>query len=191
MSQSQYPIKGLHILLEALPKILEQYPDTIVYTTGKNRLNRNLKSFLKEDAYDKYLKALIRKYSLENHVVFLGSLNENEMSDRFCKSHVFVSASSIENSPNSVGEAMLLGLPVVTSDVGGVKNMITHGEEGYVYQADAPYMLAYYVSRIFQNDETTLKFSKNGKTHAQKTHDRCKNLENLLMIYKKINKQNN
>ncbi|XRG77807.1 glycosyltransferase family 4 protein [Rossellomorea sp. GAMAL-10_SWC] len=186
VSQSQYPIKGLHILLEALPIILEKYPDTIVYATGKNRLDKSLKSFFKEGTYDKYLKNLIRKYSLEDHVVFLGGLNEYEMCKRFCKSHVFVSASSIENSPNSVGEAMLLGVPVVTSDVGGVKNMINHGEEGYVFQADAPYMLAYYVTQIFQNDEIAINFSKNARNHAQKTHDRESNLETLIKVYKEI-----
>jgi len=191
VSQSQYPIKGLHIVLEALPTILERYPDTVVYTTGKNRLDRSIKSILKEGTYDKYLKSLIRKYSLENHIVFLGDLNENEMCDRFCKSHVLVSASSIENSPNSVGEAMLLGVPVVASDVGGVKNMLTHGEEGYVYQADAPYMLAYYVCRIFEDDKIALKFSRNARKHAQKTHDRKENLANLLMIYREIGKFDN
>ncbi|WP_160725769.1 glycosyltransferase family 4 protein [Bacillus sp. USDA818B3_A] len=189
VSQSQYPIKGLHILLEALPTILKKYPNTIIYTTGRNRLDRGLKAILKEKTYDKYLIKLIKKYSLENHVVFLGGLNENEMSDRFCKSHVFVSASSIENSPNSVGEAMLLGVPVVTSDVGGVKNMIVHEEEGYVYQADAPYMLAHYICNIFHNDEIALKFSQNGRRHAQITHNREVNLEKLLKIYRELEKQ--
>lgn len=191
VSQSQYPIKGLHILLEALPAILEKYPNTIVYTTGKDRLDKSMKSILKDGTYDKYLKALIKKHSLENHIVSLGNLNEDKMSDRFCKSHVFVSASSIENSPNSVGEAMLLGVPVVTSDVGGVKNMIIHEEEGFVYQADAPYMLAYYVCKIFGNDEIAVEFSRNGRRHAQQTHNREINLLNLLNIYKEIGKHNN
>ena len=69
------------------------------------------------------------------------------MKERFLKSNVFVSPSTIENSPNSLGEAMLLGIPCISSDVGGVKNLLKHEEEGYVYQTDAPYMLAYYVKK--------------------------------------------
>ena len=63
-------------------------------------------------------------------------------------------------SPNSVGEAMILGTPVVSSDVGGVKNMLTHNEEGFLYQHDAPYMLAFYVMELFENKENVLNFQK-------------------------------
>ena len=97
-----------------------------------------------------------------------------------------MSASSIENSPNSVGEAMLLGVPTVTSDVGGVKNMLEHNKEGFIYQADAPYMLAYYVCRIFDEAQMVSEFSKNAKKHAQITHNREANLETMLNIYKEI-----
>lgn len=54
--------------------------------------------------------------------------------------------------PNSIGEAMQVGCPVVTSDVGGVKNLLEHGKEGFVYQFCAPYMLACYINNIFEGD---------------------------------------
>jgi len=144
---------------------------------------------LKQTYYHKYLGRLIIKYGLQNHVTFLGSLDESSICQRYLKSHVFVSPSSIENSPNSVGEAMLLGVPTVSSDVGGVKNMLTHNEEGYTYQYDAPYMLAYYVVKIFNDDDLALKFSRNAKIHAIKTHSREENLNQLMSIYEDIKYQ--
>ena len=108
------------------------------------------------------------------------------MKKRYLSAHVFVSPSSIENSPNSLGEAMLLGVPSVTSDVGGVKNMLEHGKEGYVYPFDEAYMIAYYVSKIFDDDSLATEMSKNAKAHAQITHNREKNLETLLTIYRNI-----
>ena len=159
LSQANYPIKGFHLMLEAMPLILERFPQAHIYTTGYSpREKGGWKYALTYDSYSRYLRELLDKHNLNEHVSFTGFLNEKEMCDRFLHSHVFVSSSSIENSSNSVGEAMLLGMPIVSSDVGGIKNLLTHGEEGYIYQWDAPYMLAYYVCKIFEDDTRAVMF---------------------------------
>jgi len=186
ISQCHYPIKGFHFLLEALPEILKHYPDIHVYTTGKNPLLQRGTDRFRQTYYHKYLGKLIKKYSLTDHVTFLGSLDEKGMCQCYLKSHVFVSASSIENSPNSVGEAMILGVPTVSSDVGGIKNMLTHNEEGYIYQYDAPYMLAYYIMKIFNDDDLAIKLSQNARCHALNTHSRQDNLKQIIQIYGEI-----
>jgi glycosyltransferase involved in cell wall biosynthesis len=186
LSQSSYPIKGFHLMLEAMPLVLRFYPDAKIFITGKNLLDITLKQRLLLTNYNNYIVKLVRKHNLENKIEFLGFLNENEMVDRYLKSNVFVSASSIENSPNSVGEAMLLGVPTISSDVGGVKNMLSHNIDGFVYQADAPYMLAHYICEIFRNDELSAKFSSNSREHALETHDRIKNINAMLSIYQSI-----
>ena len=108
------------------------------------------------------------------------------MCERYLKSHVFVSPSSIENSSNSICEAMILGVPVVCSDVGGIKSLLTHNHEGYIYQADAPYMLARSIINIFEDDDLAQKFSRNARAHALKTHDKDLNLKALIDTYNKI-----
>ena len=186
VSQSSYPLKGFHLMLEGFKEIVKKYPDAKLYTTGKNPLTLKGKDKLKQSFYSKYLGKLIKKYKLEDNVEFLGFLSEEKMVERMLKSHVFVSPSSIENSPNSVGEAMILGVPTVSSDVGGVKNMLTHGQEGFIYPADEPYMLEYYVSKIFEDSDLAYKFSKNAKEHAEHTHNRSLNGKTLMEIYNKI-----
>ena len=186
VSQSSYPLKGFHLMLEGFKEIVKKYPDAKLYTTGKNPLTLKGKDKLKQSFYSKYLGKLIKKYKLEDNVEFLGFLSEEKMVERMLKSHVFVSPSSIENSPNSVGEAMILGVPTVSSDVGGVKNMVTHGQEGFIYPADEPYMLEYYVSKIFEDSDLAYKFSKNAKEHAEHTHNRSLNGKTLMEIYNKI-----
>ena len=81
---------------------------------------------------------------------------------------------------------MLLGTPVVASKVGGTTCLLTHGKDGYVYQADAEYMLAYYIMDIFGDKEKTVRFSKNARKHAMSTHNRQKNFKDLLLIYEHI-----
>jgi len=186
VSQSNYPIKGFHYMLEAMADVVKAYPDAQLYTTGNSPLKINFMQKIRQGYYNRYIGKLIKKYHLENNVTFLGFLDEEKMCERFLKSNVFVSCSSIENSPNSVGEAMILGVPVVTSDVGGVKNMLTHEKEGFVYQADAPYMLSYYVKRVFEDKNLALQFSENAKLHAKETHNKEKNFKDLLKIYNKL-----
>lgn len=187
VSQCSYPIKGFHLMLEAMCDIVKKYPDAHLYTTGSNLLRSDSKfNHQKMTYYNYYIKSLIDKYGLKDKVTFLGTLNEEEMKQRYLSSHVFVLPSSVENSPNSLGEAMLLGVPCVASDVGGVKNMMTHNEEGYVYPYDEPYMAAYYISEIFDNDTLAQKFSEKAKAHASHTHNVQINLEKAMEIYEKV-----
>ena len=109
---------------------------------------------------EKYKKIKkIKKYHLQNKVIFTGPLNESKMRQRYLDAHVFVSPSLIENSPNSLGEAMILGVPSISSYVGGVPDMIKDKKEGFLYQHDAPYMLAY-ICEIFKHDSIALKISE-------------------------------
>lgn len=187
MSQATYPIKGLHNMIEAMPIILKNFSECKLYIAGKDITStRSFKEKMLITYYGKYIKSLIKKYNLEGKVIFTGSLDEKEMCKRYLKSNVFVSPSSIENSPNSLAEAMILGVPSVASDVGGVTDMIEHKKEGFVYPADAPYMLAHYVCEIFKNKEQANTFSENAKKRAIVTHDIEKNNKSLKNIYKQI-----
>lgn len=187
LSQGQYPIKGLHYMLDAMPLILKRFPNAKVYVSGNDRTKSDtIQDRLFMTYYGKYLKRKIKKLNLKNNIIFTGPLDEAKMCQRYLKSHVFVCPSSIENSPNSLGEAMVLGVPCISSDVGGVSDMLKHKEEGFVYQTDAPYMLAHYVCEIFENEELAMRFSKNAKEHALRTHDKEANTIRLTEIYKSI-----
>ena len=84
---------------------------------------------------------------------------------------------------------MILGVPCVASNVGGISDMLTHNQEGFLYQADAAYMLAYYVCELFGNDVLAHTFSKNTRVKALRTHDQNVNLRALLAIYNEIVKR--
>ncbi|WP_036697529.1 glycosyltransferase [Paenibacillus sp. FSL R7-269] len=187
LSQAHYPIKGLHYVLEAMPLILKRFSDAKLYISGKNITQADMiMEKLQLTYYGKYIKKIIKRNNLERSVFFTGLLNEEEMCERYLKSNVFVCPSAIENSPNSLGEAMLLGVPSVASDVGGVSDMLTHKKEGFIYQADAPYMLAHYICEIFANDEIASLFSERSRKRAWNTHNREKNISMLQEIYNSI-----
>ena len=83
---------------------------------------------------------------------------------------------------------MILGVPVISSDVGGIKNLMAHEKEGYLYQADAPYMLAYYVKRIFESKDSVLAMSDAARSKARVTHDSEQNFAALTSIYQDVAK---
>lgn len=182
-SQAYNPIKGAHLLLEALPRIKDVYPDVKVYIGGKDYTKIPK---WKQNGYEKYLLKKIKEYNLSDNVIFTGYLNANEMKEHYLKANVFVSTSVIENSPNSVGEAMILGVPVISSRVGGVHNMLRHGIEGYLYPADETYMLSYYVCKIFADSIEATILGQKAREHALVTHNPDINIDELLKIYKII-----
>ncbi|MBQ3163715.1 MAG: glycosyltransferase family 4 protein [Lachnospiraceae bacterium] len=188
LSQGNYPIKGLHYVLDILPDIVEEYPETVVYVAGDViTANKSIKDKIKISGYGKYLLDIIHKRKLEDHVKFLGRLNSDKICARYLKTHVFLCPSAIENSPNSVGEAMLLGVPIVSADVGGVHNLLTHNRDGILYDKNKPQQMKEAILRIFEDDKLAMSFSSNARDHAQKTHDAEKNYRRLLEIYHDIN----
>lgn len=187
LSQGSHSVKGLHYMIEALPLILAEFPETKVYVGGKDITKTDTaRDRLMQTYYGKYIKKKIKELQIEDKVIFTGVLQEKEMKEKYLASHVFVCPSSIENSPNSLGEAMILGVPCVASSVGGIPDMLKHREEGYIYQTDAPYMLAYYVCQIFKDDQLAQDFSKKGRKRALQTHDRAINTNSLLKIYENV-----
>lgn len=83
---------------------------------------------------------------------------------------------------------MLLGVPCVAADVGGVTTMMTHGTEGFVYQSTAPYMLAHYIKNVFAMGGQAAVMGQAARAHALKTHDPETNLRDLMNIYEEIGK---
>ena len=198
-SQGDYPLKGLHYMLMALPRILSKYPDARVYVVGNSLLRgKNLQGRLKISAYGTYLEKLIRGYGLEGKVHFLGRLTAEQMKEQYLKCQAFVCASSMENSPNSMGEAMLLGTPVVTSYVGGISTIIKE-EEGTVFEGFCieraeeegelgriSARLADAVCQVFADMPAAVEKAEKAKEHARQTHDAAVNNKRLVEIYRTI-----
>lgn len=186
ISQGSSPIKGLHYLLEALPIVLKRFPQAKVYVGGKNPVGADLRSRSRMTYYGKHIRKLIEAIGLEDKVIFTGVLDEIGMRERYLKSNAFVCASVIENSPNSLGEAMILGVPCVAAGVGGIPDMLEHAKEGFLYQYDAPYMLAHYICEIFDDRSVALGLSQRARKRALMTHAREQNSRRLLDIYRSI-----
>lgn len=185
-SQSTYPLKGFHILLEAVGNIKFRFPKVKIYLTGQDI--RKKKVYLRT-SYDNYLIKLIQKYKLDDNIEYLGHLKADAIKEQYLKANVFVCASFIENSSNSIGEALALGVPVIASDVGGTKNFITHGTNGFLFPLDEPYMLGYYISKIFIDEIKSEKYGYNATWIKNNIYNTEKNFKQLIEIYEQIGRK--
>lgn len=186
-----YPVKGFHKFLEAMPMILHEYPDTQVYVVANKlpwRSYHGLKEKVQDAApdYNWLIQKQIERLNLQDHLHFVGHLSEQEVKERMLKSNVFVSASVIENQSTSLGEAMILGVPSVASCVGAIQEMITDGEDGFLYPFHEPYILANQILRIFDNPALARQFSEKGRAHAARTYDAETNCKKQLEMYETI-----
>lgn len=182
-SQAHYPIKGLHIMLRALSIIRKYYPSVVLRVVGNNPQK---KVIYKKSSYDQYICRLIQNNDLTNSIEWLGKMSEKDMVLNYKKANVFVCASSIENSSNSIGEAMLVGTPIVASDVGGIKSFVEHKKEGMLYHNTAAYMLADNIIKIFNSKDLAIQLGNNAHERAKKYHCVEDNLHRLIEIYNEL-----
>ncbi len=194
LSQGDYPLKGFHFMLQAMPQILQQFPDAMLYVAGNSIIGnvggqipaKKLPEPLWITAYGRYLKKLIREGGLEGHVVMLGSLDAEQMKARYRKSHVFVCPSIVENSPNSLCEAMLLGVPVIASRAGGIPDLVENGEEGLLFPAGDVNALAEDVCNLFENDQFACQLASAAHKEAKVRHNPHTNYLRILEIYRSL-----
>ncbi len=189
ISQAGCPIKGLHQVLKAVALLKQDFPHIKVRVAGHSIINTaTLIDKIKLSGYGAYIRKLIKQLNLHDQVQFTGLLAEDKMIAEYLNAHLFICPSSIENSPNSLGEAQLLGVPTIASYVGGVPDMIDHGETGLLYRFEEVEMLTEHIRRIFTDTTLAMNLSENGIKAAKKRHHQRENLNRMIEIYRLIGK---
>ncbi|SCY25203.1 glycosyltransferase family 4 protein [Butyrivibrio sp. INlla14] len=189
LSQGDYPLKGFHFMLEAMPKILEKYPDAHLYVAGNNIIGKGQSKypyFLRASAYGKYLRGLISSGKLKKKVTMVGMLSEQEMKEKMLQSSIFVCPSILENSPNSLAEAMLLGMPIVAARVGGIPSMIQNNKECTFFEGGNSDQLADAIIQMWDEPVISAVYGDNARKHALISHDPDANYQKLMQIYREI-----
>lgn len=170
------PLKGLHKAFEALAILLKKYPDAKIKVVGSNTFSQKRKI-----GYARYLYKKAKRLNILEHLELLGPQDADGMVNVMLSSHTFVLSSCIENGPNTMMEAMCLGLPCVCSYVGGAMQFAKENEEAVFYRFEEPEILAYELDRIWSNDELA-------KGLAAKAMDRAKKFEGFYEVYVRYKK---
>lgn len=170
-----HPRKGAELLLNAVKLLQPDYPDIEVVIAG---------GISRRNGYGKFIRRCIAE--LGPAAKELGSLNAEQMAEELCKSHVFVSPSFIDNSPNAVCEAQLVGAPVISSYTGGVPSLIEDGRTGLFFpNGDVP-MLAEKLREVFENDKMAMQLGAQARAVASVRHDPNIVVRDIVAAYEDI-----
>ncbi len=187
ISQAHAPFKGFHILLEAAAIIKLAIPGLRILVAGRNMVDRStINKKLRYGGYQKYIKYCISKYNLSDNVYFLGPLTSSEMAEKMCKSHVFILPSLVENSPNSLAEAQVIGVPSIAAFVGGIPDMIENNVTGFLYNSTDPAILAALVQNLFLDDRLAERISNTSRLAARFIYDNSNAVSELISCYSVI-----
>lgn len=183
------PIKGLHLAIESVHLLKKHFPDICLFVPGlfgNNTERKKMNSWIWGEEYIRYCNHLINKYNLKDNISFLPRLKASDMVKQMQQANVFLSPSSIDNSPNAVGEATMVGIPIVTTPVGGIPSFMTNEETALFAPAGDAYTMAFQIKRIFDNDKLAVHLSYKGYQLALSRHNIKETTNQYLKIYQTI-----
>lgn len=122
-------VKGMAVLIEALPHVLKVHPETHLTVVGDGPERARFEE-------------LARRCGVEGAVTFAGYRSQAEVAEQLARTDVFVLPSFAEGVPVTLMEAMGAAVPVIATQVGGVSELVDHGVNGYVIRPGDPEPLA-------------------------------------------------
>ncbi len=167
--------KGIMVLLNSLLNIKQELSDVHLYVIGTGNSD-----------YFKKLVDFCEKNKMESNVTFLGYQSPEVISDYHLIAQVFVCPSFIENSPNCIAEAMVTGLPVIATNVGGIPSMITDEETGLLVESNDVIALADKIYSLLSNLSAREKISKNSRVIARERHWPKNVADKTIDVYREV-----
>lgn len=122
----------------------------------------------------------------EYNIHLLGRKNAEDILNILIGNHIFIQTSHIENSPNSLCEAMVLGMPIIASYAGGTSSMLEDGKEGVLVQDGDPYRLAGAVLNMIRNYKESIMMGEAARKRAIVRHNPKNVVEELYSIYQSL-----
>lgn len=137
--------------------LVRRYPDATLTMVGPEL-----------DGSMKTCKELAHKYQLDNNITFTGKLSKKEWAALAEKADIFINTTKHDNQPVSVIEAMALGMPVISTKVGGIPYLIENGVNGKLVNVGDTHAMMNAIDELMQDKIMAEQFSTNGRKIAEK-----------------------
>ncbi len=148
-------LKGVNYLIQALPGVLEKFPETKLILVGSGPMKNDL-------------VALSNRLNLDSKVVYIDKVPQEKLSEIYSSASLFVLPSIVNNQGETEGlgvvllEAMACGLPVIGSNVGGIPDIIKDGETGLLARQKEPESLTEKITMLFSDKNLRRRLVENG-----------------------------
>jgi len=164
-------VKGIDILIKAMPLILKEVPSANLLIAGQG-------------PQEAYLKKITQDLSLTSHVHFKSTTNQTH--DLLCAFDVFVMPSLMEGLGLSVIEAQACGIPVVASRVGGLVDLIEDQRSGFLVPINDPAALANRIIEVFRNPHQAKMMADQARLNVEQHFSVERMLKQTLEVYSVI-----
>lgn len=138
---------------------------------------------------EKSLRKMREDLDLAEHVSMPGFVSHDELPGLLKESDIFVAPCVIHSSgrrdgiPNTVIEAMAHGLPVISTNINALPEVVRHEQTGLAVNPGAPEELADAIIRLARNPEEAAKFSREGAALAQSLFNCQKNAQTMAALF--------
>ena len=173
-ASADVPLKGLKFLIEAMTEIIEEIPEAHLMVLGTAK---------KEGDIAKQISRL----NLEEKISFRSGLSQSEVVSLYLSSHICVIPSLYEGFGFGAGEAMACGLPLISTQSGGLKEVI--GQDAVIIEAGSSKAIVKEVKDLFSNKEKQLALSRAGRKRMENDFNWMKAAEAYEKIYSKTIKE--
>ncbi len=134
----------------------------------------------------KIFEKKVGKKFKEFNIVFLGKVGAEELVDFELTADIFIHPSHIDNSPNSICEAMILGLPVIATYTGGTGSLLSDKKEGILIQDGDPHAMVGAILELVENPRYAAELGQNARQRALKRSDPTSIGNNIIHTYNDI-----
>ena len=118
----------------------------------------------KDSSFEK-TKALAKKFNVD--VKFTGKLSKQDWISLSAEYDTFINTTNFDNTPVSLIEAMALGMPIVSTNVGGIPYLIDDKKDGLLVEPNSPIHMIFDIKKMVHSPEIVQKLSQNGRKKAE------------------------
>jgi len=162
--------KGHDYLLKAWPEVLKEIPEAKLVLVGEGNKRTEIEK-------------MIQDLQIGNSITLTGNLPHSQVLNEIKKSEIFVCPSLAEGLGNVFIESQACGVPPIGTNVGGIPDIITNGENGLMINSKSSEEIAAAIVKLLSDKDIIAKFSKKGLETVQK-FDWPKIIKNIDQIYK-------
>lgn len=119
-------------------------------------------------------------------IQLLGKLKSDALISEINKCNLYVYPSGMDNSPNALMEAMLMGAPVLTNYAGGISSIVEHLNTGYIVNEGEPYAMAGAIIELSEKTDLLISMGKKSREVSLERNSPQKVIDQLLFAYKEI-----
>ncbi|WP_273222485.1 glycosyltransferase [Geosporobacter ferrireducens] len=173
--------KGVHVLLEAIPEILQNNPNVKINLVGNDEILNEKGMTYKDEFIKKHGK---QEYA--TRVRFLGKVDENELMEQYKSCDIFVAPSLYESFGIVFLEAMRFAKPVIGCKAGGMQEIIIDGETGLLAEPNNKESLVSCLNALIEDKEFRRNLGIKGQERFKEAFTQEKMVERTIELYKHI-----